>query len=171
MRDLTAAAPNDRVASVGNTTGHPEMEKTIMGKVVVEAKVENIEDLYELEKGQLSDDQVRSAVVLDALVDTGATMLSLPASKIQQLGLRRLRARRARTATGIAEFDVYGTVQLTIQDRDCRVDVAEIPDDCPMLIGQVPLELLDFVVDPVGQRLIGNPEHGGEHMIDLFPAP
>jgi hypothetical protein len=27
---------------------------------------------------------------------------------------------------------------------------------------------LDFVVDPVGQRLIGNPDHGGEQMIDIF---
>jgi hypothetical protein len=36
------------------------------------------------------------------------------------------------------------------------------------LIGQTPLELLDFVVDPIGQRLIGNPDHGGEQMIDVF---
>jgi hypothetical protein len=48
------------------------------------------------------------------------------------------------------------------------VDVAEIPDDCPVLIGQIPLEGLDFVIDPVAQRLIGNPEHGGEHMADLY---
>jgi hypothetical protein len=27
---------------------------------------------------------------------------------------------------------------------------------------------LDFVVDPAGQRLIGNPEHGGEQMIEMF---
>jgi hypothetical protein len=37
-----------------------------------------------------------------------------------------------------------------------------------VLIGQIPLEALDFVVDPIGQRLIGNPEHNGEHMIDIF---
>jgi len=43
-----------------------------------------------------------------------------------------------------------------------------IPDDCPVLIGQVPLELLDFVVDPIAQSLVGNPEHDGEQMIDLF---
>jgi hypothetical protein len=57
---------------------------------------------------------------------------------------------------------------LTIQGRECKVEVAEPPDDCPVLIGQVPLELLDFVVDPVGQQLIGNPDHNGEQMIDLF---
>ena len=31
-----------------------------------------------------------------------------------------------------------------------------------------PLELLDFVVDLKGQHLIGNPAHGGEHILDLF---
>jgi hypothetical protein len=63
---------------------------------------------------------------------------------------------------------MYGMVRLTVQGRDCRVEVAEVPDDCPVLIGQVPLELLDYVVDPVGPRLLGNPDHNGEHMIDLL---
>ena len=50
----------------------------------------------------------------------------------------------------------------------CRIDVAVVPEDCPVLIGQVGLELLDFVVDPKRQRLIGNPEHGGKFMHDMF---
>lgn len=63
---------------------------------------------------------------------------------------------------------MYDAVRLTVQGRDCTVDVAEVTEDCPVLIGQVPLELLDFVVDPNGQRLIGNPEHGGEQMFELY---
>jgi hypothetical protein len=46
--------------------------------------------------------------------------------------------------------------------------VIEVSDDCPVLIGQVPLDLMDFVVDPGGQRLIGNPAHGGEQVIELY---
>jgi len=37
-----------------------------------------------------------------------------------------------------------------------------------LLIGQVPLEILDWVVDPSGQHVIGNPEHGGEQIIEVF---
>ncbi len=59
-------------------------------------------------------------------------------------------------------------MQLSVQERDCIVEVAEIPDECPVLIGQAPLELLDFVVDTAGQKLIGNPDHGGKQMIDVF---
>ena len=144
------------------------MGTATMGKVLVRAKVENLADLYEADKGLAPAEDVRAVVVEDALVDTGPTMLSLPNRCIVQLGLKKVRTRRARTTAGIREFGVYDAVRLTVQGRDCKVEVAEIPDDCPILIGQIPLEALDWVVDPVGQRLIGNPEHGGEHMIDLF---
>ncbi len=44
----------------------------------------------------------------------------------------------------------------------------EVPDDVPVLVGQIPLEMLDLVVDLQGRRLIGNPEHNGEHILELF---
>jgi predicted aspartyl protease len=144
------------------------MEIMTMGKVVVSARIENLQDAYEAEKGVLPAGDVRTVEVSDALVDTGATMLSLPRRLIAQLGLTRRRTRTARTAAGIVSFGIYGAVRLTVQGRDCIIEAAEIPDECPVLIGQIPLEGLDFVVDPVGQRLIGNPDHGGEQMIDMF---
>jgi hypothetical protein len=48
------------------------------------------------------------------------------------------------------------------------MDVAEIDENCPVIIGQIPLEMLDWVVDPEGQKLIGNPAHGGEQMLDMY---
>jgi hypothetical protein len=63
---------------------------------------------------------------------------------------------------------LYSVVRLTIQGRECALDVGEIADELPVLIGQIPLEALDFVVDMNSQRLIGNPAHGGEHIIDVF---
>jgi predicted aspartyl protease len=144
------------------------MENSLMGKTLVPARIENLHDLYNAETGSLSPEQVRSLEVADALVDTGATTLSMPKRLIEQLGLRPLRRRRALTTTGETDVQVYGTVRLTVQGRGCTVDVSEVSDKCPVRIGQVPLELLDFVVDPVGQRLIGNPAHGGEHMIEIY---
>jgi predicted aspartyl protease len=144
------------------------METATVGKVIVTAKIENLLDLYEVSKGALKPEEVRQVEVPDALVDTGATYLSLPQRYIQQLGLQRYRTCRARTTSGTADFEMYGMVRLTVQARDCHVEAAAIPDDCPILIGQIPLEMLDFVVDPNKQRLIGNPDHGGEQMIDMF---
>lgn len=136
--------------------------------VVVPAKIENLEDLYLANRGALSSDQIRRIEVEDALVDTGAMFLSLPSRLIDQLGLARLRKRRVRTTAGLTDSHVCAAVRLTVQGREFTCDVAEVADVCPVLIGQIPLEGLDFVVDPVNQRLSGNPEHGGEHMIDLF---
>lgn len=144
------------------------MEIATMGKVVVRAKIENLGDLVRLRSGDISAGQVRSIEVEEALVDTGATMLSMPARLVEQLGLERQRTRSARTSAGVVSFGIYEAVRLTVQERDCVIEVAEVPDECPVLVGQVPLELLDFVVDPAGQRLLGNPQHGGEHMIELY---
>jgi predicted aspartyl protease len=139
-----------------------------MGRVVVKAHIENLGDLVLLRAGHKKVEEVRAIDVDDALVDTGATMLSLPKSLIKKLGLKKFNSRRMRTAKGSAMVNIYDAVNLTIQGRDCRIDVAEVPEDCPVLVGQVPLELLDFVVDPKGQKLIGNPEHGGKFMHDMF---
>jgi predicted aspartyl protease len=144
------------------------METATVGKVLVSARIENVVDLYEASKGQISDDQVRRIDVSDALVDTGASHLGMPKHLIDQLGIPQISSGLAKTTAGFRTFAIYGPVRLTIQGRFCSIDVAEIADECPVLIGYVPLELLDFVVNPKAQSLIGNPAHGGEFMIDMF---
>lgn len=139
-----------------------------MGKVLVAARIECIDDLVLANEGHKKLEDVRRVEIPDALVDTGASTLSLPKRVVTQLGLRPGRTRQARTSAGTTTLQMYSAVRLTIQDRDCTCDVLEIPDECPVLIGQIPLEMLDFVVDPNGQRLIGNPEHGGEDIIELY---
>ena len=126
------------------------METETMGRVLTEATMENLEDLWAVKRGLLAAAQVRQIMVADALVDTGASTLSLPRRLVAQLGLKPLRSRAARASAGPVTLQVYGTVRLVVQGRDCTCDVVEVPDDCPVLIGQVPLELLDFVIDPSG---------------------
>ena len=144
------------------------METAEMGRVLVEAKVENLEDLWEVRKGTRAPDKVRSIVIPEALVNSGATGLTLPTSTIQKLGLRKQYTKNFRSATGVGTASVYDTVQLTVQGRDCRVDVMEVPDGTPALIGQIPLEWLDFVIDMKNHKLIGDPRHGGEQIYEMY---
>ena len=144
------------------------MEAATMGKVIVTATIENLEDLFDVQKGQLPSEQARRVEVHDALVDTGATTLLLPKSMIAALGLRPLPVRQVRGLGGAVSMPMYRAVRLTIQERDCAIDVGEIEDEFPVLIGQIPLESLDWVVDLRGKRLIGNPEHGGDHVMEVF---
>jgi predicted aspartyl protease len=144
------------------------MENATMGRVLVEAQIENIGDLYDASRSLMAEDKVRRVVVPDALVDSGATMLSLPTRIIQQLGLRKVGTKRATASSGhVTDANLYDAVRLTVRDRSCTIDVAEVPDNVPVQIGQIPLEMLDYVIDLRSCTLIGNPRHGGEHMIDL----
>lgn len=144
------------------------METNTMGIVLVTALIENYDGVKSAEKGQIPEAEVRRLEVSDARVDTGATYVSMPLRLINQLGLKRIKTVHARTAAGSVAFGIFEPVKLTIQGRDCEVRVAEVADNGPVLIGFIPLELLDFVVDTKNQRLIGNPDHGGEFMIDMF---
>ena len=144
------------------------METQEMGRVTTEATIESAEDLWKSKNGQLAEDKVRKLVIADALVDTGAMLLSIPTRLIQQLGLACVGTKRVTASSGQTEAGMYEAVRLTIMGRSCTMDVMEVPDTVPVLIGQIPLEHLDFVVDLRDRKLIGNPAHGGEHVYEMY---
>ena len=144
------------------------MESGNMGRALTEATIYNLHDLDESRLGKLPSDQVRKIIVPDALVDTGATMLSMPKSLIDRLGLTKRYEKRAIAAGGERTLNVYGTVRLEIMGRDMPTDVLEVPESNPVLIGQIPLEAMDWVIDMRAHKLIGNPAHGGEHILEVF---
>ena len=139
-----------------------------MGGVLTEATIENLQDLWDVHRGLLASEKSRRITVAEALVDTGATTLALPTRLIRQLGLTKRYTKRTTSSRGLGDTDVYEAVRLTIQGRDCTVDVMQVPDDVPVLIGQIPLEMLDLVVDLQSRRLVGNPAHGGEQVLELY---
>ena len=54
------------------------MENSAIGRVLTEAAIENLGDLYAVERAAMAPNDVRRIVVYDALVDTGATVLCCP---------------------------------------------------------------------------------------------
>lgn len=137
-----------------------------MGKIIVRIKLTNHGDLVAVRR-KLSKARPRTLEV-EALADTGATRLYLKPSVIQKLGLERTDTVRSKTTNGDAIRYKYEPVQLELMGRRENFDVVEVPEEVPNLVGQVPLEVLDFVVDPRGQKLIPNPAHGGEQMSEEY---
>ena len=86
------------------------METDVMGRVLTEATIENLEDLWAVKRGLLPPEQVRKISIADALVDTGATLLSLPTQLIRQLGLSKTASKRVTSSIGLAEAAVYDAV-------------------------------------------------------------
>src|SRR5438132_8035889 len=103
------------------------VETETMGRVLVKAKIENAGDLYLAEKGLLSTDQVHRLEVDEALVDTGATYISMPRQCITQLGFEKpYRVEIAKTAAGDRPSAMYGPVRLTLQERIFHGDISEV---------------------------------------------
>ncbi len=151
------------------TDNQEKLRNESFREVLTSVKIENLDDLSEAQRGlRAADDDVRRIEIGDALVDTGATTLALPTYIIEQLGLKKVYEKQARSTRGVGPVSVYEAVRVTIQDRFCTVDVMEAPDDVPVLVGQIPLEMLDLVVDAQARKLTGNPEHNGEHILELY---
>ena len=136
-----------------------------MGKVVVKIKNTNHADLV-LKQVKVLKGKPRT-VEVDSLVDTGATRLYLQAGVIKTLGLRKSGDVRSKT-TNVRRRAVYQPVHLELMGRSGNFDVVEVDDEVPNLLGQIPLEYLDFVVDAKGQKLIPNPEHGDKQMTEEY---
>jgi predicted aspartyl protease len=140
-----------------------------MGRVTCEAKVVSVEDELRARRGEIPPSAVRAIHITDALVDTGASTLGLPTSMLRQLGLDTpVSTRRSRNRTGAYEVKLYGPVRLWIGDRDIALDAMEVADECPVLIGQIPLEHLQYVVDMPNHRLVPSPANGGQWVLDMF---
>jgi predicted aspartyl protease len=138
----------------------------LMGKVIIKIKLTNLSDLF-VRRRKLSTAKPRE-VEVEALVDTGATGLYLKRSVIRALGLEKVESIMSQTSNGAARRVLYEPVQLEVQGRHGNFDVVDVADTVPNLVGQIPLEFLDFVVDSKKRKLIGNPEHGGQQMTEQY---
>src|SRR5258708_15268934 len=107
------------------------MGAATMGRVVVEARVRNLRDDLGVRHGELREDQVRSIVIPNALVDSGATLLALPTGLIQQLGLAKTATKRGRTASGLTDINVYEPVRVEIHVRYYALHMPTVPPRSP----------------------------------------
>ena len=124
-------------------------------------EIANLEDIVLANRGIITAEAVRRVVVEDALVDTGATRLSLPTPLIEQLGLTPLSKAKARTSNGIVDRTIYSEVRFTILEREGALPVTDLPADAPVLVGHMVLEQLDLCLD-IREGLIYNPDHDNE---------
>ena len=137
-----------------------------MGKVLVKIKLTNLFDLgARLHK--LSDAKPRT-VEVEALVDTGATRLYLQSSVIKALGLEKVDEVISQTTNGPRRRSVHESVRLEVQGRHGDFNAVDVGEQVPNLLGQIPLEYLDFVVDAKNRKLIPNPEHGDRQMSEEY---
>ena len=141
-----------------------------MGKVMTKLSLWNNTDLDMVDRGLIAREAVRMEEI-DALVDTGATMLVLPIDVCERLGLTVLDTRKVRLADGsVREIPHVGGLRLSILGRQMVCDVLAMPVGTTPLIGQIPLEALDLIVDPKAREVRVNPESPDMPLLDLLRA-
>ena len=123
--------------------------------------IANLKDLFLAEAGVIPAEDIRQLTVEDALVDTGATRLSLPKPLIDQLGLAPVGNATAMAASGVASRTIYSAVEFTVLERKGNIQVTDLPANAPVLVGHIILEMLDLCVD-IRKGLIYNPDHDNE---------
>lgn len=145
----------------------PKAPNTAMGRIIVTLTLTNMIDKDLAERGFIEASEVRSCQ-LEALVDTGATRLCLPANIIQHLGLKLAGTIDAQTAMGPETLNVYKGVELTVEGREGRYDCVELPTDQMPLLGLIPLEDLGLDPDLQNQRLRHLPMRGKETYVTVL---
>jgi len=125
-----------------------------MGRVTVQVELRNYVDAILAEQGQLSPDKVRKAT-LAGVVDTGATQLVIPGRVANDLGFAKVGEASVRFADNRRESrTVVRDVDVRILDRKATFNAVVEPNREDVLIGAVVLEVLDFIVDCGGQKLV-----------------
>jgi hypothetical protein len=77
-----------------------------------------------------------------------------------QLQLRERGRIPATLADGsIADLALVGPLEVIFENRRANVDALVLPGDAEVLLGAIPREYMDVLVDPRRRRLIVNPEH------------
>ena len=132
----------------------PNLQGKQMGQFLTTITVTNRIDLVMAERGFISAEEVRSVMLDKVIVDTGATLLSLPASIISQLGLKQVGERDVETSAGIRKGRIFADAQIIVEGREGRFDCLELPEGISaVLLGVIPMERLGLEPDLKNQRL------------------
>lgn len=130
-----------------------------MGLVYAEIELISSDDLALHRRGFITEDEIRR-VRVNALVDSGSYMLVIPQRLKEQLGLSVLGERMATLADEhLVRGAVVGPVEIRFENRRTTADALVLSAEGEVLLGSVPMEDMDVVIDPKQRKLIVNPDY------------
>jgi clan AA aspartic protease len=137
----------------------------MMGEVRVMLRLSNAADMALVRRNLMRPEEIR-AVEADALVDTGAVTFVLPSLVVERLGLARPFKQVAEYADGRREeVDVTEPVFVELLGRHTVEEALVLGDE--VIVGQTILEKTDLYVDCRQQRLLPNPAHPDQSVLQV----
>jgi clan AA aspartic protease len=136
-----------------------------MGEVRVMVRLSNAADMALVRRNLMRPEEIR-AVEADALVDTGAVTFALPSLVVERLGLARPFKQVTEYADGRREeVDVTEPVFVELLGRHTVEEALVLGDE--VIVGQTVLEKTDLYVDCRQQRLLPNPAHPDQPVLQV----
>lgn len=130
-----------------------------MGLVYAEIELINAIDLGNARLDRIREDEIER-IRVNMLVDSGSMYMCINETVVEQLQLSVVEKRKGILADGsLVEYDVAGPIEVRFKNRRCVVDAMVIPGANELLLGSMPMEEMDVLIDPVRRELILNPKH------------
>ena len=102
----------------------------------------------------VGDHERQRWTTLDALVDTGASITSVPASVLHDLGVEPMTRKRFRFAQGETRTMDVGQTWVRVEGRERITLVVFNEEGTTPLLGALALEAAFMAVDPVARKLV-----------------
>jgi clan AA aspartic protease len=129
-----------------------------MGMVYAEIELTSGGDLELARKHYIGEEEIKR-ITVTALVDSGSYMLAINENIQEYLQFPVVGKRKAQLANGeIIECDIVTGVELRFKNRETACRAMVLPGDSEVLMGSIPLEDLDVLIDPLRQELIVHPD-------------
>ena len=126
-----------------------------MGMTYADITLTNVHDEGNAKSGFIREADIRT-VNVTSIVDTGAMSLVITEDICKELGLSAVDERFARTANGQrVASKVTEPVKIKWKKRFFTGHALVIPGAESVLLGVIPLEGMDLMVNPVNQELVG----------------
>jgi len=126
-----------------------------MGHVNTQITLKNVSDVFQARQGNIPEDKIRQTTI-DVMVDTGASMLVIDEKILQQLGAGVMQESEITLANDAKEkCKVTDPLVIKWEDRSIVMPALVIENSPDFLLGVLPLEGMDLIVDTVNQKLIG----------------
>lgn len=130
-----------------------------MGLVYADIELINGEDLVMVRKHLIGEEEIKR-IRVTALVDSGAYMMAINENIQEVLQLPVIDQKMFQMANGeVLHCDIVGPLDLRFENRHITCRALVLPGDSEPLLGSIPMEEMDVLIDPLRQQLIVNPKH------------
>jgi clan AA aspartic protease len=133
-------------------------KEKIMGHVYADVILLNTFDVGLAQRGLLPNESIRQ-VEVNAMVDSSAMTLTINEKLAEQLGLEVWKRMDVPLADGsYRKCDYVGPVYIHFENRSACCHALVLPGADEILLGVIPLEEMDVIIDPVTQKLAVHPD-------------